>query len=102
MTDLVQRLRSRCEGYYFGPALDDLAPMMKDAADEIERLHRLRTFAKDLLRIHRCTSIDGADVEALALSHGLLVRAEYDPDVHGDIEDTNPGDEIYTLSEWMK
>ncbi|MBD8909688.1 hypothetical protein [Methylorubrum zatmanii] len=41
---------------------------------------------------------DGADIQALALTHGLLVKEPYDPERHGPSFEVEPGDDWYTLA----
>ncbi|MDV2984190.1 UNVERIFIED_CONTAM: hypothetical protein Q9R58_07735 [Methylobacteriaceae bacterium AG10] len=41
---------------------------------------------------------DGADIQALALTHGLLIKESYDPKRHGPSMEAEPGDDWYTLA----
>lgn len=41
---------------------------------------------------------DGADIQALALAHGLLVKEPYDPARHGPSMEAQPGDDWYTFA----
>lgn len=41
---------------------------------------------------------DGADIQALALAHGLLVKEPYAPERHGPSMEAEPGDDWYTLA----
>lgn len=41
---------------------------------------------------------DGADIQAVALHHGLLSKSPYDPEKHGPTFEAEPGDDWYTLA----
>ncbi|UYW25736.1 hypothetical protein OKC48_21050 [Methylorubrum extorquens] len=41
---------------------------------------------------------DGADIQALALAHGLLVKEPYDPARHGPSMEAELGDDWYTFA----
>lgn len=41
---------------------------------------------------------DGADIQALALTHGLLSKTTYDPKKHGPSMEADPGDDWYVLA----
>jgi hypothetical protein len=46
--------------------------------------------------------LDGSDFQEWGEEAGLLASVTYDPDKHGEIEDAEPGDRIYTLSDDAK
>ncbi|MGG3810910.1 hypothetical protein ABEV34_04575 [Methylorubrum rhodesianum] len=41
---------------------------------------------------------DGADIQAVALHHGLLSKSPYDPEKHGPTFEAEPGDDWYMLA----
>lgn len=41
---------------------------------------------------------DGADIQAVALHHGLLSKSPYDPEKHGPSFEAEPGEDWYTLA----
>lgn len=46
--------------------------------------------------------LDGGDVQDKAVELGLLIEAKYDPAVHGEIEDADPGDPIFVFSDKLE
>lgn len=62
-------------------------------------------FARDLLRqVFDGYNPDGADIQELAVKHGLLVLVKYDPKRHDGegAEFCEPGDPWYEFSHAMK
>lgn len=45
---------------------------------------------------------DGATIQTIAEDHGLIVRTEYDPAIHGPSDICEPGDEWFIYSEEFK
>jgi hypothetical protein len=63
----------------------------------------LKAFAKELIKLSWNGCPDGADVQALAEQHCLIVPVIYDPAAHGDHVEAVPGeDTIYVFSDWLK
>lgn len=46
--------------------------------------------------------IDGREIEETLCEHGLAYVAPYDPEAHGDVEDTEPGDKILVLTDFAR
>ena len=44
-------------------------------------------------------SLDGADIQELAVESGVLTETKYDPELHGENSDASPGDTWYVFSE---
>ena len=44
---------------------------------------------------------DGGNIQDLAIKHGLIVPAIYDPEKHGVGMESDPGDEIYIFADWV-
>jgi hypothetical protein len=42
-----------------------------------------------------CLELDTDDLMRLAEKHGRSKRVKYNPDIHGTVEDSEPGDEIW-------
>lgn len=51
----------------------------------------LREFAKELIRLEWDGGVHGGDVQDIAERHGLIVPAQYDPAVHGEDFEGEPG-----------
>lgn len=45
---------------------------------------------------------DGGDIQNEAERLGLVVPTEYDPAIHGDNIDADPGDRIYVFAPWLR
>jgi len=51
------------------------------------------------------TSLDGSEVQDEALKLGLIVETKYDPEKHGDSENSEyaePGDQWFVFADWLK
>ena len=59
---------------------------------------RLRAFAKDVIQLAWDGSIDGGDVQEIALKHNLIKPEIYDPARHGDMEAVPGEDTIYVYT----
>jgi hypothetical protein len=59
-------------------------------------------FAKEVIRRAWDCSIDPGDVQEIAIERGLIVPTPYDPTIHGENEDYEPGDEIYVFAGSLK
>lgn len=45
---------------------------------------------------------DGATIQEIAESHGLVIRTTYDPAIHGPSDSVDPGDEWFVYSPEFK
>jgi len=69
---------------------------------------KLAAFAEEIVRgTWEGYGWDGADIQELAISHGLIVKTQYDPEKHGPNTKPNneylePGDPYYIFSDEFK
>lgn len=76
---------------------------LTEAREELAAARRYESFGRDVWKWIEdqggefCATEICEELLPMALSAGLCQRVPYDPDKHGDIEDADPGDEIWWL-----
>lgn len=72
---------------------------------DIEGKQNLFHFAKEVIQVaFDGGSLDGGEIQEMAVKHGLLVEESYDPEKHGEdrLGEFEEGDQYYVYADVLK
>lgn len=79
--------------------LDTVKPKAMTASDIRAAL---AAFSKEAIRAAWNGAVDGGSLQEMAERHGLIVATKYDPAVHGEWTEGEPGDGYFVFADWLK